>query len=316
VEPDAAAGCQSCIVSHACGPALACAQSTSCDAISRCFKSACHTLDCQDSCELANGLDPAYSFEPDGGTGGLYGAFQTALASCTPTCTLDWSCVGQVVWPAPVSASDTYHFWVTGYPLGMPIAGAPVALCSAADPDCNPPIQTGTTDSSGEVSLPFQNSSISGPQQSGLVGFLRITADGFMPTDYYWTHPLSESQMYSYTEIATVAQWQELAAEVNVMPDPTLAIVTIVAYACPSLGGSQAGIEVTVSTANAMTQSFTTSAVATNITDSTGILTFWNVPPGTFRWTTIPKALGRQAGTGTATARAGTVTTILAFVTP
>ncbi|MGO9836360.1 MAG: hypothetical protein ACLP1X_19335 [Polyangiaceae bacterium] len=316
VEPDAAAGCQSCIVSHACGPALACAQSTSCDAISRCYKSACDTVDCQDSCALANGLDPAWSWEPDGGTGGLYGAFTTALASCESTCTLDWSCVGHVVWPTPVSASDTYHFWAKKYVGGAPVPGAPVKLCNTALPDCDMAIQMGTTDSTGEVSLPFQNNSISGPQQSGLVGFLRVTPDGFMPGDYYWTHPLSESRMYSYTELFTVAEWQEFAANVKVTPDPTRGSVNVVAYGCPNLAGSQAGIEVTVSTADKGTQSFTPSGVATNITDSTGILTFWNVPPGTFQWTTIPKALGRQAGTGTATARAGTVTTILGFVTP
>ena len=65
-----------------------------------------------------------------------------------------------------------------------------------------------------------------------------------------------------------------------------------------------------------MTQSFTLSAVATDVTDSVGILTFWNVPAGTFRWTTTATAVGKQAGTGTASVRAGADTIILAFVTP
>ena len=216
VAPDAAAACQSCIVSHACHAGLACARSASCDAVARCYKQSCNTVDCQDSCALANGLDPAYSFEPDGGTGGLYGAFSTALASCTSACAEDWSCLGHVSWPAPVSAMDTYHFWLREYLTGMPVQGASVTLCGLGDLGCIKPIMSGTTNASGEVSLPFQNTSISGSEQSGLVGFLRTSADGFMPTDYFWTHSLAQAQMDSYTELSTLAQWQEFAAEGNV----------------------------------------------------------------------------------------------------
>lgn len=253
------------------------------------------------------------------------GSVMRRVRECFGQCNGDPQCWAQcliefpstVVWPTAVSASDTYHFWVQDYPTGMPIAGAPVMLCSTADPDCKIPITPpGTTDPSGEVTLPFQNSSISGTEQSGLVGFLRVAPGGFMPDDYYWTHPLSESQVYSYTELATVAEWQELAATLNVTLDPTRGIVTVAAYTCPNLAGSQAGIEVKISTADKGTQSFTPSGVATNITDSTGILTFFNVPPGLFQWTTIPKVLGRQAGTATATAHAGMETTILGIVTP
>lgn len=316
VEPDAAAACQSCVVSHACAAGLACARSASCDTVARCLNQTCHTLDCQDSCALANGVDPAYSWEPDGGTGGLYGVFSTAVASCKSACTPDWSCLGHVTWPAPVSAMDTYHFWLRDYGSGMPVQGASVTLCSSADLPCNEPIKSGTTNASGEVSLPFQNTSISGPEQSGLVGFLRTSADGFMPADYFWTHSLSQAQMYSYTELSTLAAWQGFEAAVKVTPDPARGIVSVIAYGCPGLAGTQAGIRVAISTADTMTQSFTPSLVATDVTDPVGILVFYNVPAGAFQWTTTATAVGKQAGTGFAAVRAGAETIILAFVTP
>jgi hypothetical protein len=65
-----------------------------------------------------------------------------------------------------------------------------------------------------------------------------------------------------------------------------------------------------------MTQSFTLSSVATDVTDSVGILAFYNVPAGTFEWTTTATAVGKQAGTGVAAVRAGADTVVLAFVTP
>ncbi len=65
-----------------------------------------------------------------------------------------------------------------------------------------------------------------------------------------------------------------------------------------------------------MTQSFTSSAVATDVTDPVGILTFWNVPAGAFQWTTTATAVGKQAGTDIASVRAGAETIILAFPTP
>jgi hypothetical protein len=321
VKPDAATECQSCIVSHACAQGLACARSASCDAVARCFNQACSTIDCQDSCELANGLDPAYSWEPDGGTGGLYGAFSAAAGLCKSACAEDWSCIGHVAWPSPTlaTATDTYHFWVRDYPMGTPVPDASVTLCNVQDPACAVSYRSGTTDPSGEVSLPFQNTGIAGAQQSGLVGFLRIAADGYMPSDYYWTHSLSQSQMYSYTEISTLAEWQSLAAQLNLnlMQDPMRGIVTIEAYGCPGLAASQAGIKVNISSTDMWTQSFTTSSgVATDVTDSVGLLVFFNVPAGPFTWTTTAMAVGKQAGTGRAAVRAGAETVILAFVTP
>jgi hypothetical protein len=316
VEPDVAAACQSCIVSQACAASLACARSASCDAISRCYKQACNTVDCQDSCAVVNGLDPAYQWEPDGGTGGLYGAFSTAVTACAPACSEDWSCLGHVSWPAPVSAMDTYHFWLRDYVTGLPVQGASVTLCSTPDVNCAMPKASSTTNASGEVSLPFQNTSISGIEQSGLVGFLRSTADGYMPADYYWTHPLGQAQMDSYTELATLAEWQQVAAEVSVTQASDRGIVTVAAYGCPGIVGSQADIKVAISTADAMTQSFTLSGVAADVTDKVGFLVFFNVPAGTFQWTTTATAVGKQAGTATASVRAGAETVILAFVTP
>jgi hypothetical protein len=211
----------------------------------------------------------------------------------------------------------TYHFWVEDYSTAMPVAGAAVALCALNDIPCAMPLQTAVTDTAGSVSLLFRNvQNASGQQGLGLNGFLRIVSDGFRPAYYYWGSPISEAEMYSYSQVTTLAEFQQISASVNVTPDPTRGTVAVASYDCSLIGGAAAGVQVTLTTADQMTQSFTPSGAATTITDTTGILIFTNVPVGTFQWTITPLVLQKPSSTGSANVRAGATTTVLAFPTP
>jgi hypothetical protein len=319
VQPDAAVACQSCIVKNACAPAQACARSSDCDAIVRCL-AGCSTIDCDDTCYITHGSDPAYSWEPDGGNGGVYGAFTTTLASCVTECGLnsDWSCVGHRSWPAPTSSTETYHFWVKDFSTGMPVIGADVALCGFSDAPCNAPLKAGMTDTAGSVALPLQDmQDVAGQQSQGLSGFLMVTSASIRPVYYYWGFPLSQAGMYSYAETTTLTEFLQLSATVGVTPDSNRGSVSVAVYDCAAVDGQDvSGVQVTLSTADAMTHANTPMGVATTITDSSGIIIFNNVPVGNFQVTATPTALGKPSSQVSATVRAGATTEVLALVTP
>ncbi len=246
IEPDAAVACQSCIVNKVCDETRACARSSDCDAIERC-EHACETRDCADECQSAHGLDPAYSWEPDGGTGGVWGVFSTASTRCLTACDFggNWSCVGHRSFPSPTATTDTYRLWVKDYRTGTPIQGATVALCAPQDIQCLNAFATAETNAAGAASLPFQNiQNVSGQQGLGLNGFLRVTddADGLVPNYYYWGFPLSTAEMNTYAEVLTLSERQQVWQEINVTADPSLGTVSVAVYDCGVLSGSAPGV--------------------------------------------------------------------------
>jgi len=330
VQPDAAVACQSCIANKACAQTLACARSSDCDAIQRCVP-ACATQDCADTCLTAHGVDPGYSFEPDGGNGGVWGVLSKAYAACSTQCAFssDWSCVGHRSWPEAPMGQATYHFWVKDFKSGNPVPGATVKLCdfqdASQDNPCSAYLAMATTDTAGSVSLPFQNAQdIGGQQNYGLNGFLMVTSPAdapagsiITPSFYYWGFPLSQAAMYSYSEVSTPGELQTDWATLNVAPNPNRGTVAVAVYDCaPVDGANVAGVQVTLSTADRTTQSFTTMGAATNVTDSAGILIFTNVPTGVFQVTATPLTLGKPSSQVTANVWAGDFTTVLAWVTP
>ena len=84
----------------------------------------------------------------------------------------------------------------------------------------------------------------------------------------------------------------------------------------PAAGNFSPEVEVTLSSADAMTQSFNTSAQPSTTTDRTGIIVFENVPAGSVKVAAIPKATGRPSGIVSATVRADAGTNVLVYPTP
>jgi hypothetical protein len=179
------------------------------------------------------------------------------------------------------------------------------------------PFASGMTDTSGEVSLPFQNVGQMGLGQLGLglTGYLKITAPTIIPYYYYWGFPLSASEFYSRADVTTPSELQGILTALNVTQDTARGIVTVVTYDCQMNAASR--VEVTLSTADALTRAFSpTTGAATTTTDQSGLIAFTNVLAGTVQITATPTALGTASSRVGAIVRAGSMTTVLAVPTP
>ncbi len=314
LDPDAAVACQACLVGSACADTRACAMSSDCNAVEHCVP-LCPTLDCIQACEIAHGVDPAYGAKPDGGTPSTWQTFSTARASCNGPCASggDWSCVGHVSWSQPKTVSATYNFWIKDGVNLTPIPGATVSLCAEADETCAGYVARAMTDSSGAVSLPFQNVA-AGQQVTGFAGYLLVTAPTLVDYYYYWGTPISEPQIDTYGEPLTPDELQNFWAGHNVKLDSARGVLGVAVYDCAF--SSAAGVRVDLDTMDSLTKAFTVAGEATTTTDATGILVFANVPAGAVRVTATPVALGAKSGTVAAEIHAGADTTVLLFPTP
>jgi hypothetical protein len=314
VDPDAAVACQACLVSGPCAETRACARSSDCNAVEHCAP-LCSTLDCLEACEIAHGVDPAYGFKPDGGTPSTWQTFSTARSACNVPCASggDWSCVWHVSWPAPKTVGATYNFWLKDGENTAPIPGATVSLCAELDKACAGYVARRMTDSSGAVSLLFQNVA-AGQQPNGFAGYLLATAPTRVDLYYYWGFPISEPQIDLYGEALTPDEVQNFWAGHDVKLDSMRGVLGVSVYDC--VFAAAAGVRVNVDTADSLTKAFTVAGEETTTTDTTGLLVFANVPAGTVHVTTTPVALGAKSGTVDAEIHAGAETWVVVFPTP
>jgi hypothetical protein len=171
------------------------------------------------------------------------------------------------------------------------------------------------TDPSGVVTLPFQNVPAVGGQMSlGLLGYLKVTGPSFVPLYRYWGIPLSGSDLFNYGSVFTPSELQGLFAAVNVTLDPSRGVVSVVAK--DRQFAPAAGVQVTLSTADALTRGFSRTGAAGTTTDQTGVITFANVPTGIVQMTAMPAGLDKASSSVSATVRAGTLTLVIANPTP
>ncbi len=321
VEPDAATACGACYATQACSVGRACARSTNCDALQRC-QATCVTPDCNEACSLAHGVMPGFGDPTDAGVAdspelafsGFYnGACTTACASGAY-----WECLGNVSWPSPRSTTVTAHFWPKDYSGGA-VSGVTASVCKATDLDCTSPLGDGEgVPPDGEITLSFPNPPESQLGQIlGLDGYFKLTAPGYVPTYYYWGLPLSEPELFAYTDLVTPSTLQEFANAESVNIDPARGELAVAVFDCLTTPGA-AGVQVKLDTADDETRSFDLSSdMAATVTESpSGTLFFWNVKAGTVNVTTTPVAIGRRSGRYSATIRAGTSTILLAYPTP
>jgi hypothetical protein len=221
-----------------------------------------------------------------------------------------------VNYPSAPVATTTLHFWVRDY-LGGNVPEASVSACGHADTNCSQVIASGTTNSTGEVLLPLGLvQGIAGPLGNGLTGFLQVTAPTYVPYYYDWGYPLSEPGVFLYGEVVTVSEFQTIANNLHITLDPSRGHLSVAPYDC--LGNGGPGVRVTLDTADQETQSVTSSTgVATDITDSQGLLFFFNVPVGTVKVTATPEAIApRTSSIVTTTIYKGAITSVLAYPTP
>jgi hypothetical protein len=318
VEPDAAAACQSCYTTNACSEERTCATSLACDAITRC-DNACRTLDCDESCDLRHGVNPAFFYQVDAGDA-VYVPFSNVHAGVCASACADgnyWECVGKVSWPAPESATTKFQLTVIDYVTGMTVPGMDVSVCGFADQTCISALAVGTTDASGAVSLSFPNmANVAGQLGLGVNVYLQVTSpnNSIVPLYAYWGFPMSSAQVFSYGNVLTPAEMQQQWAAVNVTQDPTRGVVGVAVYDCEFNSASR--VRVTLSTADSQTRAFMPAGVESGITDQTGVLVFTNVPVGTFELTATPMAIRTPSTKVNATARAGGLTQVVVYPTP
>jgi hypothetical protein len=304
--PDAAAGCQDCYLSSTttCSQAEACGSSEACDESERCV----FEFSGFDTLQACNGT-------ADGGAG-LAGAFDTAFnTACETPCAVGnyWACAGRVSWSPPKAAMTTFGFTVKDFTTGLPVSGVDVAVCGGIDVNCSKPYASQQTNTTGQVQLTFQN--VLGSNSSfGLNGYLQISSPSIAPYIYYWGFPLSEMQLNLYTEVFTASELQQALSNVKVTQDVTRGYVTAIVFDC--LVNAAPGVVVKLSSADALTQEFSSTGVAETATDTVGQAIFTNVPVGPMTLTASPPGLGKPSSTVTANVRVGTITQVLMVPTP
>jgi hypothetical protein len=277
-----------------------------------------------EACQVRHGVDPAFSWDADGGSGGgVFGELARALAACGTPCALgnDWSCVGSVSWPEVMDRSAAIHFRLSDYSTSTPSSGVSAAVCPAADVDCPTPLGTGMTGPDGEVTAPFTMPAFAAGYAAGLNGYLRFTSPSIAPFYVYWGYPLSTAGLYGYGFTVMPSELQALYTSLNIVPDPSRGTLAVSAYDCRFYFAPR--VQVTLSTADAMTlavisgQAVSTLDASAVATDQSGTVFFLNVPQGNFTVSTVPMSTGRLSSTVTVgRVRAGTTTSIYAYPTP
>jgi hypothetical protein len=294
VEPDAASACQACIAANACSVVRDCARSIDCDATNRCIL-ACPTLDCKEACETQHGLTIDYGDQFDAGTAPWPALQKVATGVCASACNTGgyWECVNKVSWPAPKTATSTIHFWFKDEVSGSGVPGTTVSVCSSTDVDCNSAVVTGMTNDAGEVLLSFANRGVFS-NGLGLTGYLKTAPSmNELPGPVFWGFPLSESDFFAFGTGVTPQLFQQAIMNANITLDANRSALNGVVFDC--LGNYASGVNLTVDTADEETVAINLSGNRTVTTDSTGILSFFNVPTGPVRITATPVAIGRPS---------------------
>ncbi len=193
--PSTAAACEKCLTDD-CDVENACARNIDCDDYVRCVL-ACPTPDCEQACASTHG---------DGYM--LFGRFDALRSSknCATACAYgnDWSCAGHISPPVPKSRSTAMTFLgiydrTTVASTMTAVEGAQVTICGAVgngtDVSCSPSLVPAmATDSHGDATFPAVPIAQS-LEGTGLIGYGRIQAAGYLDTYFFWGFPLSESSL-------------------------------------------------------------------------------------------------------------------------
>ena len=288
--PDAAAGCQTCVLDNACSTFRTCGTDPECQALA--------------ACVLTNqfGDRRAACQAPFDAGRDAYASAVIAAQACQNACALgsQWYCVGSP--PMFSGTGKPTPLFLTLYDQlskSTPIADASVVVCSPEDPTCSQILFSGTTGADGGVTVTIP----AGGLNTGATGYIRITGNGLVPELFFWGFPLSEP---SLTEaVPTVSKLLESvvassAAGLGVPVDTSShAIVALGAVDCQITTAPGVQFSISPSDRDAGTHVFYFSqsslSPTADSTDSTGAALIVNVPPGPITVTARPTALGGRA---------------------
>jgi hypothetical protein len=202
---------------------------------------------------------------------------------------------------------------VRDYVTAQPQPGLSVSACAPADVTCTSPSAAGSTDATGTVVLSLPLLPLSGAGGQGPGGYLQVTSPTIVPTLVYWGFPLAESALSLQTYVLTPAEQQSTLQAEGVTLDANRGQITAQVMDCRLHRAPV--VAVTASTSDALTRSLYGSTGATS-TDSTGTVTFVNVPPGVTSLTATPLAEGRPSTQVAVDVRPGTITQVTMVPTP
>jgi hypothetical protein len=250
------------------------------------------------------------SIDVDAGSRPVASAFVTSCATPCQTGNY-WACVGKVSWPAPNASTATLHYTVNDFVTKAHVSMATVKVCQPYDPGCSPPLDMGTTDMNGQVSLTVPNAPDS--SEHGLNSFVQISSPTLTTSYAYWGFPLVAASFSGVVVAATPAEVQELWTLVGIDGDSTRGTLIVQVEDCRYQAAP--GVQVTLTPADPLTQEFSTTAMPTTATDPAGLVVFTNVPAGPTQVTATPLALhGKSSGQVSINIQPGTTT--LAVVPP
>jgi hypothetical protein len=214
-----------------------------------------------------------------------YGAWQTCTNQCASACQpgQSWACLDSpIIWPKPPPVNAiTFSVSFVNFTAEAPFAGAAVKACSKLDFSCATPLDTGTTDPTGMVTLTVP------PGLSGFDGYLDITggkAGGtgapVFPALWYPIPYVVADGWRGRTEILAADEFVNLAMATGTTPDPTRGNFAVNAVDCNF--SSAAGVSFVINPSDQSTVNYylvagvpTTTAMAT---DQSGIVAFVNLP--------------------------------------
>jgi hypothetical protein len=201
------------------------------------------------------------------------------LGELSPATALDWSCVPATpppVLPANRDRAITYALTLANLVTGQPLANAQIRACFRGDVSCSSPVGPSlTSDENGVAQLSLFE---------GFNGFVEITADGMLPTLAFSPAPWSPALM-PYMEQLPVLLLPEQALRVlatteGVRLDPSAGLVSMYTYDC--MGPFAAGVRLGIDSMSALPFAFVDDlpVIGQDVTSSSGIIGFVNVPPG------------------------------------
>ncbi len=226
----------------------------------------------------------------------------------------DWSCLGSVIWGTPTLASLDILGTALDYVTGAPVAGATARACARTDAACATPLDEGTTDAAGQVTLTVPLGT------TGFDGYFEVSMTGYVTTLRYTVEPITEMPPESgrMVQIVDLGTFALLAASLGVTPDPARGHLVINALDCTPFYA--AGVSLAVDTADSgSTRIYMVgglpSTTATE-TDASGAAGFVNLPTGPASVSTTLVSTSEAIGSTDIDIRAGAICIFAITPTP
>ena len=249
--------------------------------------------------------------EPSSGGGGA-GAEGGGTGGDGPLPPGDWTCVGNVMWPAPMAETVTITAHAEEIQGGAAIPNIKVDACAKADPDCAAPITSGTTDANGDITLMLPTGT------DGFDGYFQLTGNSIPDSLVFVNPPVTEDVADLTVPLLDSGTFGLFQTLTGIDADPTRGHIAAIGFDCAEAQGE--GLHITASSADGTTEQI---YIANNLpnadatqTDSSGATFILNLPTGASTLTSTFAANGDTVGKVEVLVRADHITYAILPPTP